>query len=170
VIVTGRLQRVSAMDVEQVVRGRLRGAGLVSVDLDDIGVGLRSLPWVDSAAVQRSWPRGLKIDIIEQTAVARWNEAGLVNARGSYSRARRTSFRQNCHNWQVQPAREGGSYRALSGRRRAGSPKSACASPRSISMRVVPGISRSTTACRCAWAGSRSMRASSASCWWPRSS
>jgi len=42
VIVTGRLQRVSAMDVEQVVRGRLRGAGLVSVDLDDIGVGLRS--------------------------------------------------------------------------------------------------------------------------------
>jgi cell division protein FtsQ len=82
VIVSGRLQRVSAMDVEQVVRGRLRGAGLVSVDLEDIGVGLRSLPWVDSAAVQRSWPRGLKIEIIEQSAVARWNEAGLVNARG----------------------------------------------------------------------------------------
>lgn len=82
VIVSGRLQRVSAMDVEQVVRARLRSAGLVSVDLEDIGVGLRSLPWVDSAAVQRSWPRGLKIDIIEQTAVARWNETGLVNARG----------------------------------------------------------------------------------------
>ena len=34
------------------------------------------------AAVQRSWPRGLKIEIVEQIAVARWNDAGLVNARG----------------------------------------------------------------------------------------
>ncbi len=82
IVVTGRLQRVSALDVEQVVRSRLRGAGLVSVDLEDIGQGLRTLPWVDSAAVQRSWPRGLHIEIVEQAAVARWNESGLVNARG----------------------------------------------------------------------------------------
>jgi cell division protein FtsQ len=82
IVVTGRLQRVSAMDVERVVRDHLRGTGLVSVDLEDIGTGLRALPWVDSAAVQRSWPRGLKIEIVEQSAVARWNETGLVNARG----------------------------------------------------------------------------------------
>jgi cell division protein FtsQ len=82
VIVTGRLQRVSALDVEKVVRGRLMGAGLVSVKLDQISEGLRTLPWVDSAAVQRSWPRGLKIEIVEQVAVARWNDSGLVNARG----------------------------------------------------------------------------------------
>ncbi|HEY2419127.1 MAG TPA: cell division protein FtsQ/DivIB [Steroidobacteraceae bacterium] len=82
VIVSGRLQRVSALDVEKVVRARLRGAGLVTVQLDQIGEGLRTLPWVDSAAVQRSWPRGLKIEIVEQTAVARWNDNGLVNARG----------------------------------------------------------------------------------------
>jgi cell division protein FtsQ len=82
VIVTGRLQRVSALDVEKVVRGRLMGAGLVTVKLDQISDGLRTLPWVDSAAVQRSWPRGLKIEIVEQAAVARWNDSGLVNARG----------------------------------------------------------------------------------------
>ena len=82
VIVTGRLQRVSALDVEQVVRGQLKGAGLVTVNLEQIGNGLRTLPWVDSAAVQRSWPRGLKIEIVEQVAVARWNDTGLVNARG----------------------------------------------------------------------------------------
>ena len=45
-IVTGRLQRVSALDVEKVVRAHLGGAGLVSVDLDDISRGLRTLPWV----------------------------------------------------------------------------------------------------------------------------
>jgi cell division protein FtsQ len=82
VIVTGRLQRVSALDVEQVVRANLKGAGLVSVNLEQIGAGLRALPWVDGAAVQRSWPRGLKIEIVEQIAVARWDETGLVNARG----------------------------------------------------------------------------------------
>ena len=83
VVVSGRLQRVSAMDVEKVVRARLSGAGLVSVNLAAISQGLSSLPWVASAAVQRSWPRGLKIDITEQTAVARWNNAGLINSSGT---------------------------------------------------------------------------------------
>jgi cell division protein FtsQ len=32
--------------------------------------------------VQRSWPRGLRVELLEQTAVARWNGSGLVNARG----------------------------------------------------------------------------------------
>lgn len=81
-VVSGRLQRVSPVDVERIVRARLGGAGLVSVDLADISSGLRTLPWVESAAVQRSWPRGLRIEIIEQTALARWNDAGLLNARG----------------------------------------------------------------------------------------
>jgi cell division protein FtsQ len=82
VVVTGRLQRVSALDVEQIVRARLHGAGLVSVNLEDISRGLRTLPWVDAAAVQRSWPRALRIEIVEQAAVARWNDTGLVNSRG----------------------------------------------------------------------------------------
>jgi cell division protein FtsQ len=82
VIVSGRLQRVSALDVEKIVRARLYGDGLVSADLDDISRGLRTLPWVDQAIVRRSWPRGLSIEIVEQVAVARWNNAGLLNARG----------------------------------------------------------------------------------------
>jgi cell division protein FtsQ len=82
VIVTGRLQRVSAMDVEKVVRSRLHNAGLVTVNLSNISRGLNTLPWVANAAVARSWPRGLKIEITEQTAVARWNNSGLLNAGG----------------------------------------------------------------------------------------
>jgi len=82
VIVTGTLQRVSALDIEKVVRSRLAGVGLVTVNLAEIGAAVRSLPWVESAAVQRSWPRALKVELVEQTAVARWNGTGLVNARG----------------------------------------------------------------------------------------
>lgn len=82
VIVTGRLQHVSPLDVERLVRAHLDGAGLVSVDLADISRGLALLPWVDHASVQRSWPRGLTVEIVEQSAVARWDGTGLVNARG----------------------------------------------------------------------------------------
>src|SRR5580693_4168654 len=82
VIVSGRLQRVSAMDVEKGVRERRGGAGLVTVSLAAISRGLAQLPWVQQAAVERSWPRGLRIEIVEQTAVARWNNAGLLNANG----------------------------------------------------------------------------------------
>jgi cell division protein FtsQ len=82
VIVTGRLQRVSAMDVEKVVRSQLGAAGLVTVNLAQISRGLNTLPWVANAAVERSWPRGLRIEITEQTAVARWNNSGLLNADG----------------------------------------------------------------------------------------
>jgi len=33
-------------------------------------------------SVQRAWPRGLNVLVIEQTAAARWGEQGVVNARG----------------------------------------------------------------------------------------
>jgi cell division protein FtsQ len=82
ITVTGRLQRVSALDVERKVRSRLHGQGLVSVDLGDISRSIADLPWVDGAAVQRSWPRGLTVQVREQVAIARWNNAGLLNARG----------------------------------------------------------------------------------------
>jgi cell division protein FtsQ len=82
VIVEGGFQRITAPEVEKAVRAELRGAGLVSVDLARVSRALRRLPWVDAATVQRSWPRGLKVHVIEQVAVARWNQADLVNARG----------------------------------------------------------------------------------------
>lgn len=82
VVVSGPLQHVSALQVENVVRAHLHGAGLVTVNLDEIRRGLAALPWIDSAAVRRSWPRGLAIEIVEQVAVARWNGGGLLNARG----------------------------------------------------------------------------------------
>lgn len=82
VVVEGGFQRITAPEVEKAVRAELRGAGLVSVDLARVSRALRRLPWVDVATVQRSWPRGLKVHVTEQVAVARWNQADLVNARG----------------------------------------------------------------------------------------
>ncbi len=82
VSVAGRFQRVAPGDVERVVKTELHGAGLLSVDLAAVRRAIHRLPWVDAVSVQRAWPRGLDVLVIEQTAAARWGERGLLNTRG----------------------------------------------------------------------------------------
>ncbi len=82
VSVTGRFQRVSAGEVEQAVKARVREVGLVSVDLAAVRRAVEQLPWVDSATVERQWPRALNIRVVEQVAAARWGANGLLNTRG----------------------------------------------------------------------------------------
>lgn len=82
ITVQGSFQRISAMEIEKAARAQVRGVGLVSIDLDGVRRALGALSWIDQVTVQRSWPRGLHIAVTEQVAVARWNQAGLVNARG----------------------------------------------------------------------------------------
>ena len=82
VAVAGRFQRVAPVDVERVVKAQVHGAGLLSVDLASVRRAIHTLPWVDTVSVQRAWPRGLEVLVIEQTAAARWGERGLLNTRG----------------------------------------------------------------------------------------
>jgi cell division protein FtsQ len=82
VAVEGRFQRVAPVDVERVVKTQVHGTGLLSVDLAAVRRAIHTLPWVDAVSVQRAWPRGLHVLVIEQTAAARWGERGLLNTRG----------------------------------------------------------------------------------------
>src|SRR5690349_3962707 len=82
VSVSGRFQRVAPVDVERVVKQQVRGSGLLSVNLDAVRQAIHTLPWVDAVSVQRAWPRGLHVLVIEQVAAARWGETGLLNMRG----------------------------------------------------------------------------------------
>ncbi len=40
------------------------------------------MPWVRKVALRRQWPRRLEVTIEEHSPLARWNDAGLVNAQG----------------------------------------------------------------------------------------
>jgi cell division protein FtsQ len=82
IAVNGRFQRVTPGDVERVVKGCVHGAGLLSVDLVAVRRAIHTLPWVDAVSVERAWPHGLTVLVIEQTAAARWGERGLLNTRG----------------------------------------------------------------------------------------
>jgi cell division protein FtsQ len=80
--VSGRWQRVQVVDVQAAVRAALGNQGMVSVDLAAISKAVKQNPWVDQASVARRWPGGLHVQVVEQVPVARWGEAGLLNARG----------------------------------------------------------------------------------------
>jgi cell division protein FtsQ len=82
VAVAGRFQRVAPVDVERVVKAEVLGKGLLTVDLAAVRARLHTLPWVDAVSVERDFPRGLTVLVIEQTAAARWGEHGLLNVRG----------------------------------------------------------------------------------------
>ena len=82
VSVEGSFQRVSPGDVERVVKNGVHGTGLLSVDLAAVRRAIHTLPWVDAVSVQRAWPHGLNVLVIEQTAAARWGAEGLINNRG----------------------------------------------------------------------------------------
>ena len=82
VAVAGRFQRVAPVDVERVVKAQVHGAGLLSVDLAAVRRAIHTLAWVDAVSVEREWPRGLHVLVVEQTPAARWGERGLLNTRG----------------------------------------------------------------------------------------
>ena len=79
--VEGSFQRVSPPEIEAAV-AEVAGGGLASVDLDEVRARIEGIDWVDHAVVSRRWPDALRVVVVEQVAAARWNDTGLLNARG----------------------------------------------------------------------------------------
>lgn len=80
--VTGRFQHVSPADIERIVARQVRGQGLLTVNLGAVSRAIHALPWVDAVSVERDWPYGLAVLVVEQVAAARWGHDGLVNSGG----------------------------------------------------------------------------------------
>lgn len=81
VLLEGPFQRVAPPEIESALAEVARG-GLASVDLDRIRRRVESIDWVDNAVVTRVWPDAIRVVVNEQVAAARWNDTGLLNARG----------------------------------------------------------------------------------------
>ena len=77
----GKLQHVDANAVRAAVIPNL-GSGFFTTHVDRVGDAVDSLPWVAEAQVRREWPHTLRVDVVEEVPVARWNGDGLMDARG----------------------------------------------------------------------------------------
>src|SRR5262249_3145966 len=79
--ISGKFVHVSRVQIEQVLAPFAR-QGYVSINLAKVKRALEQIRWIDHVRVGRDWPDGVRVFVIEQTAVARWGTNGLLNTRG----------------------------------------------------------------------------------------
>ncbi|QYZ65463.1 MAG: FtsQ-type POTRA domain-containing protein [Gammaproteobacteria bacterium (ex Lamellibrachia satsuma)] len=83
--IDGEISHLDPKLLKQTVVKAIRGS-FFSVDLELIRTEVEGLPWVASASVRRVWPDTLRVDVVEQVALARWGKGALVNRRGEIFR------------------------------------------------------------------------------------
>lgn len=74
-------QRADAEQIEAAARAAVHG-NFFTVDLDSVRYALEQVSWVRKASVRREFPWKLEVALEEQVALARWNDAELVNTHG----------------------------------------------------------------------------------------
>ena len=70
---------------QQVVEAELTAAlekSFFTFDLSDIQQQLENRAWVHTANVERQWPGILQVELLEEQALAEWNDRGFVSTEG----------------------------------------------------------------------------------------
>ena len=78
---SGSYQHVDITKLERLIRQAQPGS-FFALDVNDVFELLESQPWIYRASVRKKWPNVLKIYLVEQTPVAKWNEDLLLNPYG----------------------------------------------------------------------------------------
>jgi cell division protein FtsQ len=87
--VEGELSPAERAASRAVVGGHLQ-QGLLSLDLGELGGGIRDLSWPRSVQVRRVWPDALVIRVEKESVVAAWGEGGYLNSAGKVVRLAET--------------------------------------------------------------------------------
>lgn len=99
--IRGDNRHQSDISVQRAIKPMLNESFL-SIDLSELQRLVEDVPWVRQAAVQRDFPKGLRITIEEHRPVAWWGEAKgtlLVNAQGEIFEAQAEA--EESQNWPV---------------------------------------------------------------------
>jgi len=81
VVVEGRFQYLDREAVQTAVSAYSR-EGFFAMDVDALHDEIVAMPWVYSARVQRVWPDGIALTVVEHRAMARWNVDSLLTESG----------------------------------------------------------------------------------------
>ncbi len=79
--VKGQLNYLDEAQLTAQLNGIL-GQGFFSLDLYQLKAEIEQNGWVEKASIRRVWPDTLEYLIVEQVAVANWNDAHLLNPYG----------------------------------------------------------------------------------------
>lgn len=78
---SGDYQHIDIAKLERLIRKAQPGS-FFALDVNDVFQLVEAQPWVYRASVRKKWPNTLKIYLVEQQPVARWNEDLLLNPYG----------------------------------------------------------------------------------------
>jgi cell division protein FtsQ len=79
--IEGDINPVDREDLAKRLKTVVHGS-YFSTDLVAIRDAVLLSPWVESLSVQRRWPDGIRVMIVEKKAVARWGEQRFLSAKG----------------------------------------------------------------------------------------
>jgi cell division protein FtsQ len=78
---SGDYQHIDITKLERLIRKAQPGS-FFALDVNDVFELVEAQSWVYRASVRKKWPNTLKIYLVEQQAVAKWNEDLLLNPYG----------------------------------------------------------------------------------------
>lgn len=78
---SGDYQHVNITRLERLIRKSQPGS-FFALDVNEVFELVEAQPWVYRASVRKKWPNTLKIYLVEQQPVAKWNEDLLLNPYG----------------------------------------------------------------------------------------
>lgn len=79
--IAGQFRHLTSAQLQEAVANTVSG-GFFTVDVEAVMRAARTLAWVDAASVRRVWPDTLRLEVTEQTPLARWHAHDLLNRRG----------------------------------------------------------------------------------------
>ncbi len=89
--INGEFLHLSPAALQTVAEDVVRG-GFFNVNVEAVRRAVQREPWVREVTVRRVWPQSLNLQVQEQQAVARWGDAGLLNAEGGVFRPDPATF------------------------------------------------------------------------------
>lgn len=78
---SGQFEQLDVLKLERLIRQSQPGS-FFTLDVNDIHHLLEEQAWVYRASVRKQWPNRLKVYLVEQTPVARWNADLMLNPYG----------------------------------------------------------------------------------------
>ena len=81
IVFSGQMDMLNKSDLQAIVRSQTKGS-FFALDVDHVHRLMEAQSWVFSASVRKRWPSKLYIHIVEQKAVAKWNDDLLLNRYG----------------------------------------------------------------------------------------
>ena len=78
---SGQFEQLDVLRLERLIRQSQPGS-FFALDVNVIHQLLEEQAWVYRASVRKQWPNRLKVYLVEQTPVARWNEDLMLNPYG----------------------------------------------------------------------------------------